>query len=63
MTANEALARFYRAQGHAHNAHADYFKARGAKSDHALERTYRRIAQDFFRMAAEVEAEVTEQAA
>ena len=63
MTANEALARFYRAQGHAHNAHADYFKARNAKSDRALERVYRGFAQDFFRMAAEVEAEAMEDAA
>lgn len=63
MTANEALARFYRAQGHAHNAHADYFMARNGKSDKALEKTYRRFAQDFFRMAAEVEAEAMEDAA
>lgn len=59
----EALARFYRMQAHAHNAHADYFEARGGKNDTALVRNYRLMAQDYFRMAHEIESELTEIAA
>ena len=54
------IARAHRMQGHSHNAEADYFAAVGNAEQEAF---YRRMAQDYFRMAVEVEAEAMEDAA
>jgi hypothetical protein len=59
MTATEALARFYRAQGHAHNSHADYYEARGRESDAEYAETYRQLAQNYFRRAEQVEVQAS----